>query len=123
VQLLAAAVPTWGVASAGSDMADGTPTATGQAVGHCEIPRLDRVARSEVRTRPLTLCGAGRLPPMAVCGLVPVLSEHWRGGGGDKKYCGAKHFYFSHLSFSGLDHTLSGVGKSDSISDVGSKTR
>jgi hypothetical protein len=97
--------------------------AIGQAVGHCEIPWLGRfdVVHSEIRTRLLTVGGVGRLQPMAASELAPVLGEHWRGDGGEEKYCGAKRFYFSHLSFSGLDQTFGSVETSDSISDVGSK--
>jgi hypothetical protein len=98
--------------------------AVGQTVGHGEIPWLGRfdVAHSEIRTRLLTVGGVGRLQPMAASELAPVLGEHWRGDGGEKKYCGAKRFDFSHLSFSGLDQTFSNVEKFDAISDVGLKS-
>src|ERR1700691_4410832 len=109
-RLLAAAVPTRGVAGAGSHMAHGASesAATGQAVGHCEIPRLGRFAveHSEVRTRPLTLRGVRRLPPIATSDPTPVLGEHGRGSGGEKKYCGAERFDLRHLSFSCLGQAL-----------------
>jgi hypothetical protein len=105
-------------------MADGAPTATGLAVGHCEIPWLGRfaVGHSETRRRPFTVGGVGRPQPMAASELAPVLGEHWRRDGGEKKYCGAKRSDFSHLSLSGFGPHFTSVGRSDSISDVGLKS-
>jgi hypothetical protein len=80
VRLLTAGVPSWAVACAGIDLAGGIPGSAviGQAAGHCEIPWFGH----------FIVGGAARLPPVAASEHAPVLGEHRRGNGGEKKYCG-----------------------------------
>ena len=114
LRLLTAGVPSWAVACAGIDLAGGIPgpAAIGQAAGHCEIPWLGHfavarsgaiaVAHSGVYARLPTVGGTAWLPPIAASENAPVLGEHRRGNGGEKKYHGTKCFDFGHLSFSCL---------------------
>jgi hypothetical protein len=114
LRLLAAAVPSRGVAGVGIDLARGViPSASiGQAAGRCEISWLGRfavahseifcVAHSAAYARLLAVGGAARPLPMAVSGDAPILGEHRCGNGGEKKSYDAKRFDFGHLSISGL---------------------
>jgi hypothetical protein len=112
VQLLTAGIPSWAVAGAGIDLAGGVPDSTGHAAGHCEIPWFGyfavarsgafAIAHSGVNAWLLAVGGTARLPPIAASENAPVLGEHRRGNGREKKYCGAKRFDFGHLSFSCL---------------------
>src|ERR1700677_3861641 len=91
-RLLTAAVPTWGVAGAGSDLLGGTPDSAGIGLttGHCEIPWFDRfaIAPFRVHVPHLTAHRTARLPPIAASKHAPVLGERGRGGSGEEKYCG-----------------------------------
>jgi hypothetical protein len=101
VRLLTAGVPIRGVAGAGIDLAGGIPGSAGisPAAGHREISWLVyfAVSHSGVHARHLSAHGAARLPPIVASDLAPVLGEHRRGNGGDKKYCGAERYDFGHL--------------------------
>jgi hypothetical protein len=105
-RLLAAAVSTWGVAGAGSDLVGGVPGSAGIGLtaGHCEIPWFGHfaIAPYRVRARHLTIHRTARLPPIAASEHAPVLGERRRGGSDEKKCYGAERFDFSHLSFSSL---------------------
>jgi hypothetical protein len=102
VRLLTAGVPSWAVAGAGIDLADGIPGSSGLATGHCEIPWFGylavahsgafAIAHSEVYARLLTVGGTARLRPIAASERAGGLGEHRRGTGGEKKYCGTKRF-------------------------------
>jgi hypothetical protein len=93
VQLLTAGVPCWAVACAGIDLACGIPgsAAIGQAASHCEIPWFGHFA---VAHRAFAIAHSGVY--------ARLVGEHWRGNGGEKKYCGTKRFDFGHYSFSCL---------------------
>ena len=84
-------------------MAGGVPgsTGAGQTIGHREIPWLSRfsVVHSRACIRLLWVGGADGLRPVAALEPAPFLGEHWRGSGGEEKYCGAKRFEVRHLHF------------------------